>query len=283
MVELLVSLVIIALLVSLLLPAVQAAREASRTASCKNKLRQVSLGVISFESRTKHLPIHQGRFASLVHWHNEILPEIEQASLFMRIESEIADGVPWQALSGMRTRLNVFECPSDPRSAGLVYHEISGRLFAPTNYIGIVGQSLSANDGVFPSTHGGWEYGRPVRFKDITDGLSNTLWLGERPLAVQPVVGTWQSSQEYGHEALGLFEFIDLTPISPSLGLCGKSWFGSGNPEKICDQFHPWSNHGFGANFGKADGSILWLGYSTDEKALRSLCTRANGDSSPLE
>jgi hypothetical protein len=156
-------------------------------------------------------------------------------------------------------------------------------LFAPTNYVGIVGQCRLKNDGVFPSNYGGWEYGRPLKIKDIYDGLSNTLWLAERPLAARPIVGSWQCSEEYGHESIGLFEFVDLSGIAQSLPFCGKSWFARGTPENICDQFHPWSNHGSGSYFGKADGSIVWISYSTDEKALRGLCTRANGDLSPPE
>jgi competence protein ComGC len=283
LVDLLVSVTIIGLLLSLLLPAVQAVRESSRSASCKNNLRQVSLGITSFEARMRHLPIHQGRFAGLVHWHNEILPDIEQASLFSKIESEIRGGVEWDSLSGTRTRISIFECPSDSRAASLLYHEISNMLFAPTNYVGIVGQCRLKNDGVFPSNYGGWEYGRPLKIKDIYDGLSNTLWLAERPLAARPIVGSWQCSEEYGHESIGLFEFVDLSRMTPSLPFCGKSWFARGTPENICDQFHPWSNHGSGSYFGKADGSIVWISYSTDEKALRGLCTRANGDLSPPE
>jgi len=277
-VELLVGIAILAVLITLLLPAVNAARESSRATSCKNKLRQLGLAVLSFEARTKHLPIHQGRWATLIHWHNEILPDIEQAPLFSKTENDINQGVPWDALPGMRTRIPLFECPSDPLSSSLVYHDISGRLMATTNYVGIVGQSLQQNDGVFPKFYIGREVGKPIRLNDIQDGLSNTLCLGERPLGRPILVGTWQSSQEYGHEILGLYESIDLTGSRMSYGECKKSWFAMGKVENICDQFHPWSYHGAGAHFAKCDGSVHWIGYSANERILRNLCTRAGGE-----
>jgi len=56
LVELLVVIAIIAILVALLLPAVQSSREAGRRASCSNKLRQLALGVLNFESAQQRYP-----------------------------------------------------------------------------------------------------------------------------------------------------------------------------------------------------------------------------------
>jgi prepilin-type N-terminal cleavage/methylation domain-containing protein len=56
LVELLVVIAIIGTLVGLLLPAVQAARESARMASCQNTLKNLSLGVLNFESARGHLP-----------------------------------------------------------------------------------------------------------------------------------------------------------------------------------------------------------------------------------
>lgn len=56
LVELLVVIAIIGVLVALLLPAVQAAREASRRVDCINKLRQVALACLNYESSYGTLP-----------------------------------------------------------------------------------------------------------------------------------------------------------------------------------------------------------------------------------
>jgi prepilin-type N-terminal cleavage/methylation domain-containing protein/prepilin-type processing-associated H-X9-DG protein len=56
LVELLVVIAIIGVLVALLLPAIQAAREASRRADCLNKLHQLGLAMLNYESARKSLP-----------------------------------------------------------------------------------------------------------------------------------------------------------------------------------------------------------------------------------
>jgi prepilin-type N-terminal cleavage/methylation domain-containing protein/prepilin-type processing-associated H-X9-DG protein len=56
LVELLVVIAIIGILVALLLPAIQAAREAARRSQCVNKMKQLGLAVLNYESAKKLLP-----------------------------------------------------------------------------------------------------------------------------------------------------------------------------------------------------------------------------------
>lgn len=56
LVELLVVIAIIGILVALLLPAIQAAREAARRTQCTNKMKQLGLAVMNYESARKVLP-----------------------------------------------------------------------------------------------------------------------------------------------------------------------------------------------------------------------------------
>ncbi|XZE34290.1 DUF1559 domain-containing protein [Pirellulaceae bacterium SH501] len=281
LIEMLVVVAVVTLLLSLVLSAVQTAREASRHSTCKDRMRQLGIGVLSYEARLKHLPVHKGRFAGLVHWHYVVLPEMGEAPLHAKVAKEIEAGIPWDGLTGSKTIVPAFLCPSDANSNQLHRHSISGVFFAPANYLGVVGQSVEKNDGAFPSDYGGWPSDASLRLSQVTDGLSNTFGLCERGTATKPLVGSWQSSQEYGHQAIGLFERPSAWGSPFNFVDCSSSRFSHGWAANFCSQFHPWSYHGNGVNFVKLDGSVFWIPYSIDEFVLRAYCTRAGGESAP--
>src|SRR6478735_1984364 len=119
LVELLVVVAIIGLLVALILPAVQAAREAARRMSCGNNLRQIGLGLQNFESTAKVFPSSlrptppdpNGLFNG---WsaHAQILPYLEQASLYQSINFDLAYSAQ-SSISSVRVR--AFICPAEIR------------------------------------------------------------------------------------------------------------------------------------------------------------------------
>ncbi|MDZ7620355.1 MAG: DUF1559 domain-containing protein, partial [Patescibacteria group bacterium] len=81
LVELLVVIAIIGILIALLLPAVQSAREAARRMQCTNHLKQLALGMHTYESTHRSFP--PGCLSSNnLPWNAFILPFIEQTSLY---------------------------------------------------------------------------------------------------------------------------------------------------------------------------------------------------------
>ena len=184
LVELLVVIAIIAVLIGLLLPAVQSAREAARRSACGNNVRQLGLGVLSFHDANKYLPYREGRFAqgygARMSGLIQLLPFVEQGDMYDGILGEIPSGQPpWGSINSWRQVVSAFLCPSDSLAnpaPGSIQH---------TNYMLCGGDSVdlhtssNASRGMF-----GMDVsrapGRGFTITQISDGLSNTIAMGER-------------------------------------------------------------------------------------------------------
>lgn len=84
LVELLVVIAIIGILVGLLLPAVQSAREAARRADCTNRIRQLGLATLNYESSKGRLPPGMTIHAESFYGNSAfafLLPYLEQTAL----------------------------------------------------------------------------------------------------------------------------------------------------------------------------------------------------------
>src|SRR5437667_10516112 len=84
LVELLVVIAIIGVLVALLLPAVQMAREASRRMKCQNNLKQIALGLHTYESNFSTLPHGTNGCCDVTNdnWIIMLFPHIELKGLY---------------------------------------------------------------------------------------------------------------------------------------------------------------------------------------------------------
>src|SRR6195256_4327347 len=101
LIELLVVIAIIAVLIGLLLPAVQKVREAAARAQCQNNLKQIAVGCLNYESTFKVMPPgNMGNGSSWgMSWTVYILPYIEQAGLFKRLDIT-ANPMMWGGSTG---------------------------------------------------------------------------------------------------------------------------------------------------------------------------------------
>lgn len=185
LVELLVVIAIIGILVGLLLPAVQAAREAARRLQCANNLKQQGLAMMNHLDAYGRFP--SGAFQSpktlLGHrffWSGQILSYLEQDNLYQQIDIHQAWDVPPNSTS-LQTKLPVFRCPSG--NAPEEFEQVvAGR--RPCNYLacasGLTGRETGPGTLIGDLQLDGVLYlNSRNRDSSITDGLSNTMLVGE--------------------------------------------------------------------------------------------------------
>ncbi|MBC8117027.1 MAG: DUF1559 domain-containing protein [Candidatus Saccharimonas sp.] len=216
LIELLVVIAIIAVLIALLLPAVQQARESARRTQCKNNLKQIGLALHNYHDTFSILsPLSYGDGGQSVAsarptwaWSTMILPYIDQASLFSQLNPGPNTMQAVFANTALRPLLQktipAFICPSDtglspnPDRLFTTVPGVNPFLMGKSNYPACSG-SLDANvSGVFPGvanpTLPAVAYPTGTSFRDVTDGLSNTIFVGERANAVMPATPTAQKT-----------------------------------------------------------------------------------------
>jgi type II secretory pathway pseudopilin PulG len=204
---LLVVIAIIAVLVALLLPAVQQAREAARRTQCRSNLKQIGLALHNYHDLHEALPSGYVGFpftsqGSCWGWATMILPALDQVPLYAALSQSPGGvdgfGVPASGFNAVMTSFNppnallqtilpVHRCPSDS-GAGLVVIPAGGLNGSPagatsslgrSNYAGVLG-SRYGNSGGLLTCDGSFSESSCKRFREYTDGLSNTFLVGER-------------------------------------------------------------------------------------------------------
>ena len=204
LVELLVVIAIIGVLVALLLPAVQAARESARRSQCTNNLKQLGLGMQNYHDTRKELPIGNTSCCWGT-WQMRILPFIEQqqlgalysflpktATTFDYAYSYAANTPTGTPAVNNRTvtqaRIETLTCPSDQpqtfAAQNFTIHNYAAN-YGNTNHIGrdhsVAGNAnyVKFQKGAFVGDDWVTQPLTAVKFKEITDGLSNTLLASE--------------------------------------------------------------------------------------------------------
>jgi prepilin-type N-terminal cleavage/methylation domain-containing protein len=224
LVELLVVIAIIGILIALLMPAIQSVRQAARRVQCANNIRQIGLAVHNFHDSMGYIPTtttgpdvsSNPQVGGFYSWLAMVLPQVEQGNLHGLIDFSLplSDHTNYSSGSSYLdysispqhpnavaagTIVSTYLCPSDPH--GVVQSHDGGERLAPGSYAGNVGWPRSSHyrgevpitkqNGFFglanPLSPDSWHVPK-VRFKDITDGLSNTAAIAERKISVLRVI-----------------------------------------------------------------------------------------------
>ncbi len=323
LIELLVVIAIIAVLLGLLLPAVQKVRGAAARTKCLNNLKQLGLAAQNYHGVYEKLPAglerngNGGRHSSVF---IELLPFVEYDNLYRIWDfssplNDMASGPTSRA----STIIPTFICPSDNLPNNPT-QRVGNYWASLTSYGGNGGtRSMLPEkayvDGVFFMTGNMSQpkpNQKPVRFDDITDGLSNTLLFGERyhrdgawdsylqaPWQTPPdpyflpieVYGMWAPNGKHGIADVTLSAWAPINymqgtpwipPSSPAPGVPPPpptpiSWTGfQANYERRLSAYG--SGHSGGANFAFTDGSARFLSETTPLNTLQALSTRRGGE-----
>jgi prepilin-type N-terminal cleavage/methylation domain-containing protein len=296
LIELLVVIAIIGILIALLLPAVQKVRDAANRIKCENNLKQIGVALHNYHDTygvlpagtNHHTPTDTPPLGPDYHtywsWMAQILPYVEQQNLYKQADDWARIGTHWNDPWGppsnpaQYTPMPVYSCPNDSRdlTASFAPGQPGGSDsidVAFDGYLGVNGLDHLHHEGVFFQDSN-------IAFKDITDGLSNTLFVGERPASEDLVFGWWFDG--WGQNGTGSSDVVlgvrELNRQS-GYGYCprGPYMFKPGDLNNNCDQFHFWSLHAGGANFLFGDASVHFIPYSADN-ILPALATRAGGE-----
>ncbi|HEY7312816.1 MAG TPA: DUF1559 domain-containing protein [Gemmataceae bacterium] len=321
LIELLVVIAIIAILIGLLLPAVQKIRESAARAQCTNNLKQIGLALHGYHDALNGFP--PGYIDGNTNpastpdndvgpgwgWASFLLPYLEQQNVYNQIN--FSQGVGMGSNTAIsQLPLKIYLCPSDGNQQAVPIYDSSFTnpiaTVAHGNYVGCNGWEECFN-GAGGNPQGGsgadglaGNYGQAGvglfyrnsrnRIANVTDGLSNTIVVGERSSNHSPSTWTgavaggrcpaWMATQPPSPYAPPPGPAYDNADFGEALVLahCNATHLPSADfPIFDPDTFY--SMHtGPGANFLFGDGSVHFLTSSINPYTYQALATIAGGE-----
>ena len=285
---------IIAVLIGLLLPAVQSAREAARRAQCSNNLKQIGLAMHNYHGVHDAFPPGYISLTATPRpnspetgpgwgWATMLLNNLEQPALYNTVNFSLQITDPASQTVRL-VSLNSFLCPSNTGGDGpILLRDASGTALVtdltPGQYVASAGQWEIEE---FPAQNNGVFYRNSRNgIRDITDGSSMTLMVGERSRNVADA--TWVGVIPYARvctnprwavkdcETANVMVLAHTGPSPDQRWVDVPNYKGAGS-----DDF--WSLHPGGCNFAFCDGSVRFIKETVNPKIFSALSTRAGGE-----
>ena len=300
LIELLVVIAIIAILIGLLLPAVQKVREAASRMKCSNNLKQLALAMHNHHDVNNAFPagVHRNQGAAppstnnytlsenpirRFNWTIAVLPYIEQDNLhrlWNYTNFNANRGVTGDQATMSWRVVPTYVCPSAPVPP---VDNVSDAASSPPRHWAITMYMVNAGTRSYrraaQTNDGPFIHNQTRTFADITDGTSNTVFLGERNFKDPIFESTGDNLRYWGWYAFGAEGDVLLSAaerINWKMPALTQEYY-----DLRINVFG--SHHSGGANFAMGDGSVRFIRESTDLLTLQRLCMHQDGNVVTLE
>jgi prepilin-type N-terminal cleavage/methylation domain-containing protein len=316
LIELLVVIAIIGVLMSLLIPAVQKVRETAMKMKCASNLKQIGIALHNYHDTFGWFPpgyIDGNTDPSSTPdndvgpgwgWAAFLLPYLEQQNLYNQIDFRQGVGLG-SNVAPSQVPLAIFQCPSDSHQEDFTVWP-TNVVVAHGNYVGCNGWEEcfynaggnaqgGGNDGLSgglgQSGDGLFYRNSHKNFASVTDGVSQTIFVGERSANHSP--STWTGAVTGGRCPAWMATQPYSPPYTPPPGppydnadfdeaLVLAHGNGTHLPSADYPIFDPdtfYSMHaGPGANFLFGDGSVHFLRRDINPNIYQYLCTISGGE-----
>jgi prepilin-type N-terminal cleavage/methylation domain-containing protein len=312
LIELLVVIAIIAILIALLLPAVQQAREAARRTACKNKMKQLVLGLHNYHDALGVFPYgvmgsgtcNAGLIFNQKGW-VQVLPYIDQAPLYNKFNPNNpagpqvtgggtlgGSGSPVGNDAVVSQVLDIFLCPSDDGDDKYRFDDTfyglgsasfaAGFMPARTNYDFNIQRTCTPWVQIAKPTRRPFGYEQCSRIRDLADGTSNVVLISEITRDVYD--GEAPAWGMMGHVGEGVDFGSDLPEglyVKINDWRCcvwsGFTTLNPGTPGSVGEWGSPSSRHTGGVHVGLGDGAVRFISENIDTNTRVRLGRIADG------